>query len=108
MSVFSHRQQVVGHAARQRVSTEVQRCQVGEAAQLRRNLPGQLVDVEPKFFQVGKVAQFGRDRPTQLVFEEGQSSDRAVTVDRDAVPLTRGASLSQFTLLVQPGPLVAW
>ena len=46
--------------------------QVGEAAQLRRYLPGQFVVVEPQPFQVGEAAQLRRYLPSQLVSAEGQ------------------------------------
>ena len=56
----------------QLVEGERQPFQVGQVPQLRRYLPGQLVGVEIQPFQVGQVPQLRRYLPAELVLGEAQ------------------------------------
>ena len=60
-------------------------CQVGEAAQLRRYLPAQLVAAEVQMCQVGEAAQRRRYLPAQAVVFEAQLCNAPVVGD-DALP----------------------
>ena len=64
--------QAAWHAPAQGVLGEGQKCQVGEAAQLRRYLPAQGVLGEPQLCQVGEAAQLRRYLPAQGVDAEVQ------------------------------------
>ena len=86
----------VGEAAQLRrylpaqlVAVEGQICQVGEAAQLRRYLPAQVVAVEGQICQVGEAAQLRRYLPAQVVVFEFQLCNAPVVVGGDAPPLSR-------------------
>ena len=44
-------------------------CQIGEAAQLRRYLPAQVVPAEAQLFRVGEAAQLGGISPLKALPE---------------------------------------
>ena len=62
----------------------------GEAAQLRRYLPVQGVEVEDQYLQVGEAAQLRRYLPAQPVLVEHQRCHAPVVVGGDAVTIRRG------------------
>ena len=70
----------------QLVEGEPQQFQVGQVTQLCRHLTAQLVPVEAQPFQVGEVAQLRRYLPAQLVEAEVQPGNPARAVGPHTMP----------------------
>ena len=71
--------QTAWHAPAQLVVAEVQLCQVGEVAQLRRYLPAQVVAGEVQKSQVGEAAQLRRYLTAQVVLaNEGLEENHGI------------------------------
>ena len=83
------------------ICAEVQIYEIGQAAQLRRYLPTQLVSVEVQVCQNGQAAQLRRYLPAQLIVAEGQTYHAPAGVSGYAVPLSKG-SIAQPVRVVTP------
>ena len=56
-------------------------CQVGEAAQLRRYLPAQVVPAEAQLFQVGEAGQLGGISPLKALPERSSSPSEEYVIE---------------------------